>query len=460
MSEALLLNAGASWAAYQVGAIEQLVGERRMRFDSYIGCGIGAMHAALLACGAYERIGPFWDSISTWKLVRPNLRNPWRAPMVGTPQRRFVAEHVSERALIANRATLAVTTFDLMTGEEVVHRYPGDPLPIVDAVMAAVATPGLLAPRRVRRPAAGGGDIDRERADRGDPRRRSPDRVVGVLAGIPLDDTREHRGSTGPGGRSPIGRSRSISPTTRAARSRARPQRSRLEHGCGGGGGRAGDARRRRRRAGRRLPARAGAARPARAAGVRLDQPVPAARLSAVAVPEGSDATPPGNSDMTTPREPTCEDRLVPHAGCRPHRLRGGRRPHVGHRGRDRLRRDRHLLGGRDQRVVRGDRAGRRARRAMVVVARPRHPRGRLRRICCAVPCSGRRASCTIDRNDAASSIASSPTSRSARACASAPTSPTSRPVVPMCSNGRARTSRSPRASTPRSRCRRWCARR
>ena len=78
MSDALLLNAGASWAAYQVGAIEQLVGERRMRFDAYVGCGIGAMHAALLACGAYERIGPFWDSISTWELVRPNLRNPGR----------------------------------------------------------------------------------------------------------------------------------------------------------------------------------------------------------------------------------------------------------------------------------------------------------------------------------------------------------------------------------------------
>jgi predicted acylesterase/phospholipase RssA len=193
MSEALLLNAGASWAAYQVGVIEQLMGERRMRFDAYVGCGIGAMHAALLACGAYERIGPFWESISTWRLVRPNLRNPWRTPMVDTPQRRFVAEHVSERALTANRATLAVTTFDLMTGEEVVHRYPGDPLPIVDAVMAAVATPGLLAPRR---------SGDRLLAEAtliesvpvaaipvGDP----PERVVGVLAGMPLTDAGSRR---------------------------------------------------------------------------------------------------------------------------------------------------------------------------------------------------------------------------------------------------------------------------
>ena len=48
MSQALLLNAGASWAAYQVGAIDQLIGERRMRFDRYAGCGIGAMHASVI----------------------------------------------------------------------------------------------------------------------------------------------------------------------------------------------------------------------------------------------------------------------------------------------------------------------------------------------------------------------------------------------------------------------------
>jgi predicted acylesterase/phospholipase RssA len=193
MSEALLLNAGASWAAYQVGAIEQLVGERQMRFDTYVGCGIGAMHAALLACGAYERIGPFWESISTWKLVRPNLRNPWRAPVVSTPQRRFVAEHVSERALIANRATLAVTTFDLMTGEEVVHRYPGDPLPIVDAVMAAVATPGLLRPHRWGDRLLAEATLIESVPLAAIPTDDPPARVVGVLAGMPLTDDGSQR---------------------------------------------------------------------------------------------------------------------------------------------------------------------------------------------------------------------------------------------------------------------------
>jgi predicted acylesterase/phospholipase RssA len=196
VSDALLLNAGASWAAYQVGAIEQLIGERRMRFDTYVGCGIGAMHAALLACGAGDRIGPFWDTLSTWKLIRPNLRSPWKVPARNTPQRRFVAELVSERALAATGCTLAITTFDLMTGEEVVHRYPGDAVPIVDAVMAAVATPGLLAPLV-------SGDRMLVEATMIDsvplaaiPTDPAPRRVVAVLAGIPLDRDPARRHTT------------------------------------------------------------------------------------------------------------------------------------------------------------------------------------------------------------------------------------------------------------------------
>ena len=145
MSRALLLNAGAGWAAYQMGALDVLVGERGLHFEHLVGCGIGAMNAGLVACGRLEELSRFWDSISTWSLVRPSAR-PWRAPMRNTPQRRFVERNVTEAALRARRVTLSVTTFDLVTGDEVVHRYPGDDVPLVDAVMAAVATPGLLPP--------------------------------------------------------------------------------------------------------------------------------------------------------------------------------------------------------------------------------------------------------------------------------------------------------------------------
>lgn len=198
MADALLLNAGASWAAYQVGAIEHLVGEREMRFESYVGCGIGAMHAALLACGAFDRIGPFWDSIGTWRLIRPNLRAPWKAPMVATPQRRFVERHVSEAALAATGCSLAITTLDLMTGEEVVHRYPGDPVPIVDAVTAAVATPGLLAPLRHGDRLLAEATVIDSVPYAAIPTDPAPERVVGVLAGMPVDVGPQRRYTTWP----------------------------------------------------------------------------------------------------------------------------------------------------------------------------------------------------------------------------------------------------------------------
>ena len=121
--------------------------------------------------------------------------------MVGTPQRRFVAEHVSERALISNRATLAVTTFDLMTGEEVVHQGPGDPLPVVDAVMAAVATPGLVAPRRAGDRLLAEATLI-ESVPIADPHHRSPDRVS-ACSPASRSRTRGHRCSTGPGDRCP-----------------------------------------------------------------------------------------------------------------------------------------------------------------------------------------------------------------------------------------------------------------
>jgi predicted acylesterase/phospholipase RssA len=79
-------------------------------------------------------------------LVTPNLRSPWRSPLSNAPQRRFVTEHVSERALIERGASLAVSVLDLRTGREVVLRYPGADLPLVDGIMAAVATPGLIRP--------------------------------------------------------------------------------------------------------------------------------------------------------------------------------------------------------------------------------------------------------------------------------------------------------------------------
>ena len=147
MKRALVLNAGSSWAAYQIGALRHLITERAMTFDLYAGTGTGAMNAALVACGEFPALEAFWQRIGLRQLVTPNFRTPWsEGPFRGTPQRRFVAAHVSESKLRSRGVKLLISTLDLQSGRERVLAYPGCDLPLVDGIMAAVATPGLIPP--------------------------------------------------------------------------------------------------------------------------------------------------------------------------------------------------------------------------------------------------------------------------------------------------------------------------
>lgn len=117
-----------------------------MEFHLLAGTGVGAMNAAFVACDQFEALQAFWDRIGLRRLLSFNWRTPWRAPLAGTPQRRFVSAHVSEEALRRSGRVLLISTFDMRTGRQHVLRYPGQRLPLVDAVMAAVATPGLIPP--------------------------------------------------------------------------------------------------------------------------------------------------------------------------------------------------------------------------------------------------------------------------------------------------------------------------
>lgn len=150
MTRALVLNAGASWAAYQVGALRHVIGERNVTFDLYAGTGIGAMNAALVACGAFEALEQFWDGIGVRRLVTVNTRTPWLGPGSNAPQRQFVSAHVDEERLAERGVMLVIGTLNLQTGQEEVLTYPGGELPLIDALMATVATPGISPPVRHR----------------------------------------------------------------------------------------------------------------------------------------------------------------------------------------------------------------------------------------------------------------------------------------------------------------------
>jgi predicted acylesterase/phospholipase RssA len=147
MKRTLVLNSGASWAAYHIGALEFLVEEQNLSFDCCAGTGIGAMNAAFVACDAFAALKEFWHDIGWFKLISVNWRHPWQeAPFIGEPQAEFIARHVSEKKLRANDATLVFNTMDLNTGQEETFTYPGGPVPLIDALRGATAVPGCTRP--------------------------------------------------------------------------------------------------------------------------------------------------------------------------------------------------------------------------------------------------------------------------------------------------------------------------
>src|SRR5205807_3796519 len=106
MKRALVLNSCISWAAYQVGALRHLVGDRAMHFDLCAGTGMGAMNAALVACGEFLALEAFWKHIGLRRLLTFNWRAPWsEGPFSGAPLRRFIAAHVSEEKLAERGVT-------------------------------------------------------------------------------------------------------------------------------------------------------------------------------------------------------------------------------------------------------------------------------------------------------------------------------------------------------------------
>lgn len=133
MSRALVLNAGASWCAYQVGALRPLGEGDQPPFDVCAGTGLGAMNAAFFACGQLPALEDFW---STLRLV----------DLVPRRRRRFLAAHLSEATLAERGTVLLVTAVNLQTGRLEALRYPGGPIPLVDAVLAGGALPGTTRP--------------------------------------------------------------------------------------------------------------------------------------------------------------------------------------------------------------------------------------------------------------------------------------------------------------------------
>ena len=105
------------------------------------------MNAAFVACGEFEALDAFWQKIGWLKLISPNWSHPFsEAPFIGKPQREFIEEHVSIKKLEENSASLVFSTLNLKTGAQEFFEYPGSETPLMEAIMGAVAVPGLTRP--------------------------------------------------------------------------------------------------------------------------------------------------------------------------------------------------------------------------------------------------------------------------------------------------------------------------
>lgn len=151
MSVAFVLSGGASLGAIQVGMLRALV-DRDVRPDLIVGTSVGAVNGAFLACRDFTP-QTVDDLAELWLSLRRGQVFPV-APLTGLlgflgaranlvpadALRRLVIRHTDRGRLEDLPTPLDVIACDLLTGQEV--RLSQGPL--VDAVLASTAIPGIL----------------------------------------------------------------------------------------------------------------------------------------------------------------------------------------------------------------------------------------------------------------------------------------------------------------------------
>ena len=153
MTTAFVLSGGASLGAIQAGMLEALY-EHEIRPDLIVGTSAGALNGAFIADREQapktaQELAEVWRGLSRGRVFPAN-------PFTGTlgflglrshvvPDsglRRLVREHMIAELLEQTAVPLHVIATDVLTGDEV--RLSEGPL--VDAVMASAAIPGVLPP--------------------------------------------------------------------------------------------------------------------------------------------------------------------------------------------------------------------------------------------------------------------------------------------------------------------------
>ena len=150
---ALVLSGGGSGGAYQVGAIEYLLGARGIVYDAYLGVSVGAVNAAHLAmfgvgkeAEAADGLTALWRSLDDSKVAPERFMAPvslaWQPSLRDTsPLRALLESKLDTQAIKASGKKLRVIGVDLASGSRLTWAETDDKEALVRGILASAAAP-------------------------------------------------------------------------------------------------------------------------------------------------------------------------------------------------------------------------------------------------------------------------------------------------------------------------------
>jgi NTE family protein len=148
---ALVLCGGGSRGAVEVGLYRALV-ELGVRIDLVVGTSVGAINGTAIAAGLPpDALAQLWRGLTHRKVLALNRQLLWKFIWADSlydprPLRRLLERSLPVRRFEDLETPLIVAGTDFTTGQPVYWREG----PLLDAIMASVAMPGLFPPQIMR----------------------------------------------------------------------------------------------------------------------------------------------------------------------------------------------------------------------------------------------------------------------------------------------------------------------
>lgn len=154
---ALVLSGGGSKGAYQVGALEYILGEKRVSYDAFCGVSVGAINAAFLSMytfgeelDAILHLSEMWSKLDNSKIYKRwfpfgRWHAIWKKSFFdSSPLHDLLKKGIDLQKIRASGKQVNVGTVSLSSGKYTIFDQTSDHF--VDAVIASASFPGMLTP--------------------------------------------------------------------------------------------------------------------------------------------------------------------------------------------------------------------------------------------------------------------------------------------------------------------------